>query len=207
LSILLPISKYHQAKLSFPILIQNSRKSLIPLFRPLLLREISSPSSHHWQAIFLLRAPYYGAEPPYVHKSTGKVSYISNQLAVVYCMTSPRAESFISRLDQWISALESVKLLFQNQVRQLDSAIPELNSNQPSSLAIPHIQSVRVSLANQLSEVLREIADLNLVKRLLVSTQPSAGNYEHLFRLSDRQTILWYRAAYYQDLSDLFDSI
>jgi len=122
-------------------------------------------------------------------------------------MTSPRAESFISRLDQWISALESVKLLFQNQVRQLDSAISELNSNQPSSLAIPHIQSVHDSLANQLSEVLREIADLNLVKCLLVSTQPSAGNYEHLFRLSDRQTILWYRVAYYQDLSDLFVSI
>jgi hypothetical protein len=122
-------------------------------------------------------------------------------------MTSPIDQSFISRLDQWITALESVKLLFLNQVRELDATISELNSNQPSSLAIPHIQSVRDFQANQLSEVLREITDLNLAKHLLFSTQPSAGNYEHLFRLSDHQTSLWYRAAYYQDLSDLFDSI
>jgi hypothetical protein len=144
--------------------------------------------------------------PTYIHLQ-GKFYISSSWLAVIHCMTSPRDQSFISRLDQWITALESVKLLFQVQVRQLDSTISELNSNQPSSLAIPHIQFICDSLANQLSEVLREITDLNLVKRLLVSTQPSAGNYEHLFRLSDRQTILRYRAAYYQDLSNFFDSI
>jgi hypothetical protein len=105
-------------------------------------------------------------------------------------MTSTSVQSFISRLDHWIVTLDSVKLLFQNQVRQLDSAISELNSNHPSSLAIPHIKSVRDHQANQLSEVLREISDLQLIKRLLVSTQPSTGNYEHLFQLSDRQTSL-----------------
>jgi hypothetical protein len=91
-------------------------------------------------------------------------------------MSSTRVQSLISRLDYWISSLESVKLLFQNQVSQLDTAISDLNSNQPSSLAIQHIQSIHNTLANRLSEVLREISDLNLVKHLLVSTQPSAGN-------------------------------
>jgi hypothetical protein len=121
-------------------------------------------------------------------------------------MTS-RVQSFISRLDYWISSLESATLLAQNRIRQLDSAISELNSNQPSSLAIPHIQSVRDSLATQLSKVLREISDLNLVKRLLTSTQPSEENYEHLFRLSHRQNTTRHRATYYQDISELFDSI
>ena len=121
-------------------------------------------------------------------------------------MTS-RVQSFILRLDHWISSLESDKLLFHNQVRQLDSAILELKSNQPSSLAIPHIQSVRDFLATQLSAVIREISDLNLVKRPLTSTQSSEEIYKHLFRLSHRQNTLRYRATYYQDISELFDDI
>jgi hypothetical protein len=96
-------------------------------------------------------------------------------------MASTGGHSFSLRLDHWILSLESVKLSFQSQVRQLDSAISELNSNQPNSPAIQHIQSVRDSLASQLSSVLQEISDLNLVKHLLVSTQPSIRNYEHLF--------------------------
>jgi hypothetical protein len=122
-------------------------------------------------------------------------------------MASTSGHSFISRLDHWILSLESVKLSFQGQVQQLDSAISELNSNQPFSPAIQHIQSVRDSLASQLSTVLQKISNLNLVKRLLVSKQPSIGNYEHLFRLSYRQNRLRYRAEYYQDLSNLFNSI
>jgi hypothetical protein len=83
----------------------------------------------------------------------------------------------------------------------------ELNSNQPSSLAIQNIQTVRDSLANQLSEAIREISDLNLVKRLLTLTQPSVENYRHLFRLSHRQNILRYGATYYRDTSELFDNV
>jgi len=121
-------------------------------------------------------------------------------------MASTGVNSYTSSLDHWILSLESEKLSFQSQVQHLDLAISELNSNHPNSPAIQHIQLVRGSLVRQLSSVLQEISDLNLVK-LLVSTQPSIRNYEHLIRLSHRQNRLRHSAEYYQDLSTLFDSL
>jgi len=122
-------------------------------------------------------------------------------------MPTNNVPSLISRLDQWLSSLESVRLLFHTQVMQLDLAISELNLNQSYPSAVHHIQSIRDTQANQLSEVLKEISDLNLARQLLTTAQPTPGGYEHLFRLSDRRAALRHRSVYYQDLTDLFDSI
>jgi hypothetical protein len=85
--------------------------------------------------------------------------------------------------------LESVRLLFHTQVTQLDLAISELKLNQSYPSAVHYIQSVRDTQANQLSEVLKEISDLNLARQLLTTAQPTPGGYEHLFRLhTDRYT-------------------
>ena len=173
---------------------------------PLPLLATSSPYFRHWLVNF---HPEYSTTAqstfPYVH--TGRDKYFLNPVGNYNCMASTGGHSFISRLDHWILSLESEKLSLQGQVQQLDLAISKLNSNQPESPAIQHIQFVRDSLVNQLSSVLQEIADLNLVKHLLVSTQPSLRNYEHLIRLSHRQNRLRHRAEYHQDLSTLFDSI
>jgi len=121
--------------------------------------------------------------------------------------TVPSHPSLIARLDQWLSSLESVRLLFHNHVTQLDLALSELNLNQSYPSAVQHIQFVRDYQANQLSEVLKEISDLNLARQLLTNDQPTSRGYEHLFRLSDRRASLRHRSVYYQDLTDLFESI
>jgi TorA maturation chaperone TorD len=122
-------------------------------------------------------------------------------------MPTNSVPSLIFRLDQWLSSLESVRLLFHTQVTQLDLAISEINLNQSYPSAVQHIHSIHDTLANQLSEVLKEISNLNLAKQLLATSQPTSREYKHLFRLSDRRAALRHRSVYYQDLSDLFDSI
>jgi hypothetical protein len=123
-------------------------------------------------------------------------------------MTSIPVATLLSELEHWISSLTSVRSSLQTQVSLLDSALSNLHLTQPSSTVIQNIQSVQVALANQLSEVLRDISDLELVRNLLVTTQPSTGDsYKHIFRLSNCRNILRHRANYYQGLSELFDSI
>jgi len=125
-------------------------------------------------------------------------------------MTSLPVETLISKLDHWLSLLDSVRSSFQTQVSLLDSALSNLTFNQPSSLVIQNLHSDRETIANQLAEVLRKISDLNLARNLLVTSQPSTEGYkgyEYLFRLSNCCTNLRHRAAYCQELSDLFDSI
>jgi hypothetical protein len=121
--------------------------------------------------------------------------------------TVPSHPSLIARLDQWLSSLESVRLLFHNHVTQLDLALSELNLNQSYPSAVQHIQFVRHYQANQLSEVLKEISDLNLARQLLTNDLPISSGYEHLFRLSDRRASLRHRSVYCQDLTDFFESI
>jgi hypothetical protein len=122
-------------------------------------------------------------------------------------MTSILVATLISELEYWIS-LTTVRSSLQTQVSLLDSALSNLHLSQPSLPVIQNIQSVQVTLENQLSKVLREISDLELARNLLVTTQPSSGDYyEHIFRLSDRRNSLRQRATYYQGLSELFDSI
>jgi hypothetical protein len=113
----------------------------------------------------------------------------------------PSHPSFIARLDQLLSSLESVRILFHNQVTQLDLAFTELNLNQSYPSAVQHIQFVRDAQANQLSEVLKEISDLNLARQLLTSDQPTPGGYEHLFRLSDHRAALRHRCEVIAGLS------
>jgi putative lipoic acid-binding regulatory protein len=122
-------------------------------------------------------------------------------------MTSIPVETLISKLDHWLSLLASVRSSLQTQVSLLDSALSNLNFSQPSSLAIQNISTVRQAIATQLTKVLREISDLDLVKTLLTTTHSSIGNYEHIFRLSDRRTNIRHRAGYYQELSELFNSV
>jgi hypothetical protein len=193
-------------KLLLPIPTLNLRRSINSLPRPLPSLATSSPYFHHWLVIFHSEYSTTAQSTfPYVH--TGRDKHILKPVGNCNCMASTGGHSFTSRLDHWILSLESEKLSFQSQVQQLDLAISELNSNQPNSPAAQHIQFVRDSLVSQLSSVLQEISDLNLVKHLLVSTQPSIRNYEHLIRLSHRQNRLRHSAEYYQDLSTLFDSI
>jgi len=193
-------------KVLFPIPTLNLRRPINSLPCPLPLLANSSPYFHHWQVIFHSEYSTTAQSTyPYVH--IGRDKHILKPVGSCYCMASTGSHSFTSRLDHWILSLESEKLSFQSQVQQLNSAISELNSYQPNSPAIQHIQFVRDSLASKLSSVLQEISDLNLVKHLLVSTQPSTRNYEHLLQLSYRQNRLRYRAEYYQDLSNLFNSI
>jgi hypothetical protein len=122
-------------------------------------------------------------------------------------MTSNSVESLISKLDHWLSSLEHVRSSFQSQVTLLDSALSILNLSQPSPSAIQNLHIVHEVLTNQLNQVIREISDLNLARTLLVTTPSTTVDYEHIFRLSDRRSTLRHRSAYYQELSDLFDSI
>jgi hypothetical protein len=123
-------------------------------------------------------------------------------------MTSPSVDTLISKLDHWLSLLDSVRSSFQTQVSLLDSALSNLALNQQQ--VRQNLHSVQETIANQLAEVLGEISDLNLARNLLVTSLPSTEDYEgyeYIFRLSDHSTNLNHRAAYYQELSDLFDSI
>jgi len=173
----------------FPILKLNLRRPINSLPRPLPSLASSSLYFHHWQVIFHSEYSTTAQSTfPYVH--TGRDKHILKPAGSSYCMATTGGHSFTSRLDYWILSLETEKLSFQSQVQQLDTANFELNSNQPKSPAIQHIQSVHDSLESQLSSVQQEISDLNLVKHLLVSTQPSTRNYEHLLRLSHRQNRL-----------------
>lgn len=133
---------------------------------------------------------------------------VSIQLGFVPCMTSPSVDTLISKLDHWLSLLDSVRSSFQTQVSLLDSALSNLALNQQQ--VRQNLHSVQETIANQLAEVLGEISDLNLARNLLVTSLPSTEDYEgyeYIFRLSDHSTNLNHRAAYYQELSDLFDSI
>jgi hypothetical protein len=184
----------------------NLIRQINSLPRPLPSLVTSSPYFHHWLVNFHSEYSTMAQSTfPYVH--TGRDKHILNPVGNCNCMASTGGNSFTSRLDHWILSLESEKLSLQGQVQQLDLAVTKLNFNQPKSPAIQNIQFVRDSLVNQLSSVLQEIADLNLVKHLLVSTQPSLRNYEHLIRLSHCQNRLRHSAEYHQDLSTLFDSI
>jgi hypothetical protein len=127
-------------------------------------------------------------------------------LAFVTCMTSTPVEELISELELWLSLLATVRSSLQNQVSLLDSALSNLNLSQSSLLVTQNIHSVCKTIATQLSKVLREISDLELTRNLL-TTQLSTGNYEYIFRLSDRQNNLTHRAEYYQELSALYDNI
>jgi len=180
----------------------NLRRQINSLLRPRPSLVTSSPYFHHWLANF--HTEYSTTAQSTFLRTQGETS--TSSVGNCNCMASTGVNSFTSSLDHWILSLESEKLSFQSQVQQLDLAISELNSNHPNSPAIQHIQLVRGSLVRQLSSVLQEISDLNLVK-LLVSTQPSIRNYEHLIRLSHRQNRLRHSAEYYQDLSTLFDSL
>jgi hypothetical protein len=123
-------------------------------------------------------------------------------------MTSPSVDTLISKLDHWLSLLDSVRSSFQTQVSLLDSALSNLALNQQQ--VRQNLHSVQETIANQLAEVLGEISDLNLARNLLVTSLPSTEDYEgyeYIFRLSDHSTNLNHRAAYYQELSDLVDSI
>jgi hypothetical protein len=122
-------------------------------------------------------------------------------------MTSNSVESLLSKLDHWLSSLEYVRSSFQTQVSLLDSALSISNLSQPPSSAIQNLHTGREALTNQLTQVFRKISDLNLARTLLVTTPSATEDYEHIFRLSDQRTTLRHRAAYYQELSDLFDSI
>jgi hypothetical protein len=125
-------------------------------------------------------------------------------------MTSIPVETLITKLDHWLSLLDTVRVSFQNQVLLLDSALSNLNENQQSPLVLQNLHSVREVTANQLAEVIREISDLTLARNLLVTSHSSTkeyANYKYLFRLSDRHTNLNHRATYYQELSDLFENI
>jgi len=164
--------------------------------------------SCHWLKVFLPRACYYGAAPSYIHSSTGStflllilgilIFCLGTSFSTCHCMTSIPVDTWISKLKHWRSLLTSVRSSLQPQVSLLDSALSNLTFSQPSPPVIQNIQS----------EVLREISDLELTKNLLITTQPSTGDsYKHIFRLSDRRNSLRHRAAYYQELSKLFDSI
>jgi len=132
----------------------------------------------------------------------------SPTLVPVTCMTSLPVQILISKLEHWISLLASVQSSLKTQVSLLDLALSNLNFSQPSSLVIQNIHSICEVLTNQLSEVLWEISDLELAKNLLITTQSSIGDYYvHRFRLSDHWDTLRNRAAYYQELSELFESI
>jgi hypothetical protein len=181
----------------------NLRRQINSLLRPRPSLVTSSPYFHHWLANFHKE---YSTTAQSTFLRTQRETSTSS-VGNCNCMASTGVNSFTSRLDHWILSLESKKLSFQSQVQQLDLAISELNSNHPNSPAIQHIQLVRGSLVSQLTSVLQEISDLNLVKHLLVSTQPSIRNYEHLIRLSHRQNRLRHSAEYHQDLSTLFDSV
>jgi uncharacterized membrane protein YgaE (UPF0421/DUF939 family) len=74
-------------------------------------------------------------------------------------------------------------------------------------MVIQNIHSIQEVIANQLSDVLQEISDLELAKNLLATSQLSTRDYQHIFRLSDRRNNLRNRAEYYQELSELFESI
>ena len=126
----------------------------------------------------------------------------------IICMTTISVATLLSELDHWISCLTAVKSSLETQVSLLDSGLSNLHSSQPSSPAIHNIQSVHLALTYQLSEVVRELSDLDLTRNLLATNIPSNGNsYEYLFRLSDRRNSLRHRASYYQGLSTLFDEI
>ncbi|MFN9658646.1 MAG: hypothetical protein ACK55Q_23490 [Dolichospermum sp.] len=123
-------------------------------------------------------------------------------------MTTISVATLLSELDHWISCLTAVKSSLETQVSLLDSGLSHLHSSQPSSQAIHNIQTVHLALTYQLSEVVRELSDLDLTRNLLATNIPSNGNsYEYLFRLSDRRNSLRHRANYYQGLSTLFDEI
>jgi hypothetical protein len=123
-------------------------------------------------------------------------------------MTTISVATLLTELEHWISCLTSVKSSLETQVSLLDSAVSHLHSSQPSSPAIHNIQSVQLALTNQLSEVVRELSDLDLTRNLLATNTPSTGNsYEYLLRLSDRRNSLRHRANYYQGLSTVFDEI
>ena len=123
---------------------------------------------------------------------------LQHQLAPVTCMTSLPVQTLISKLEYWISLLASVRSSLQTQVSLLDSALSTMNFSEPSTLVIQHIQSVHEVLANQLSDLLQEISDLELAKHILVPTQSSTVDYyDHIFRLSDHRDILRNRAAYF----------
>jgi CHAD domain-containing protein len=129
------------------------------------------------------------------------------QVETSLCMTSNSVESLISKLDHWLSSLEHVRSSFQTQVSLLDSALSILNLGQPPPSVIQNLHTVRKVLTNQLNRVIREISDLNLARTLLITTPSTTVDYEHIFRLSVRRSTLRQRSAYYQELSDLFDSI
>jgi len=123
-------------------------------------------------------------------------------------MTTISVATLLTELEHWISCLTSVKSSLETQVSLLDSAVSHLHSSQPSSPAIHNIQSVHLAVTYQLSEVVRELSDLDLTRNLLATNIPDTGNsYEYLFRLSDRRKSLRHRANYYQGLSTLFDEI
>jgi len=123
-------------------------------------------------------------------------------------MTSLPVQNLISKVEHWLSLLASVRSSLQTQISLLDMALYNLNLYQSSSLATQNIHSGREVISHQLSEVLQEISDLELSRNLLTSPQSSTSDYgEHIFRLSDHRNNLRHRAAYYQELSELFDSI
>jgi hypothetical protein len=123
-------------------------------------------------------------------------------------MTSLPVQNLISKVEHWLSLLASVRSSLQTQISLLDMALYNLNLYQSSSLATQNIHSGREVISHQLSEVLQEISDLELSRNLLTSPQSSTSDYgELIFWLSDHCNNLRHRAAYYQELSELFDSI
>lgn len=126
----------------------------------------------------------------------------------VTCMTSLPVGTLLSKLEHWLSILASFQSSLQTQVSQLGLALSNLHIHQPSPLVIQNIHSVREAIAYRLSEVLQEISDLELAKNLLTTPQSSTqDNYKYIFQLLDRHNNLTHRAVYYQELSELFESI
>jgi hypothetical protein len=99
-------------------------------------------SSRHWRT-FSPGVPYYHAETSYVQHPTGIFVLALGtpkyqQLGIVPYMTSIPVETLITKLDYWLSLLDTVRVSFQNQVTLLDSAqillldsaLPNLTENQ-----------------------------------------------------------------------------